>query len=283
MAGTGTKTDPYVVSTWAELSAKMQESGVYIKLSEQGGVIDLNDEFPDGISRIEVRCREVQGNNWKIRNLYIKDKVALSADNSAGGDWVSEINDLHFLNIVCQNGTLVCGNYASLMKFNRCQFSGIFSSNNQETVMNGYSFGFITLDRCSLNFKINNCNTFYKIILCQCNIKLSGIGEAIVANKFDNCYLSGNYKSTNADAIILEAISSTGPSGSCYSVVDIELSSYKDNAKVTSEGELSNMVLINTDKIQSGVSIAETLNKVTTIQLTDAEYLSSIGFPIGVD
>lgn len=281
MTGTGTKTDPYVVSTWAELSAKMQESGVYIKLSEQGGVIDLNDEFPDGISKIEVKCREVQGNNWQIRNLYIKDKIALAAENSAGGDWVSEINDLHFLNIVCQNGTLVCGNYASLMKFNRCQFSGIFSSNNQETVMNGYSFGFITLDRCSLNFKINNCNTFYKIILCQCNIKLSGTGGAIVNNKFDNCYLSGNYKSTAA--IILEAISFVGTGASCYSVVDIELSSYKDNAKVTSEGELSNMVLINTDKIQSGVSIAETLNKVTTIQLTDAEYLSSIGFPIGVD
>lgn len=281
MTGTGTKTDPYVVSTWAELSAKMQESGVYIKLPEQGGVIDLNDEFPDGISEIDVKCREVQGNNWQIRNLYIKDKIALAAKNWAGGDWVSEINDLHFLNIVCQNGTLVCGGYASLMKFNRCQFSGIFSSNNQETVMNGYSFGFITLNRCSLNFKINNCNTFYEIILCQCNIKLSGTGGAIADNKFDNCYLSGNYKST--DATILEAISFVGTGASCYSVVDIELSSYKDNAKVTSEGELSNMVLINTDKIQSGVSIAETLNKVTTIQLTDAEYLSSIGFPIGVD
>ena len=50
MTGTGTQTDPYIVDNWADFVTALGTSGAYVSFPEVGGVLDMNDIAPEGLS-----------------------------------------------------------------------------------------------------------------------------------------------------------------------------------------------------------------------------------------
>jgi hypothetical protein len=70
--GTGTIDDPYLVTTHAELRAKVVEDFCYIKLKND---IDFNnDTVLWGWETLELKCAQIDGDNHKITNCYVYQK-----------------------------------------------------------------------------------------------------------------------------------------------------------------------------------------------------------------
>ena len=70
--GTGTINDPYLVTTPAELRAKVVEDFCYIKLKND---IDFNnDTVLWGWETLELKCAQIDGDNHKITNCYVYQK-----------------------------------------------------------------------------------------------------------------------------------------------------------------------------------------------------------------
>lgn len=140
MNGTGTQTDPYIPATWDEFVTAVGKSGVYVSLPEGGGTFDMNEIAPEGGIMIEIKCTEIQGNDWVIKNAY-----NISFNISSG---YKKISRLHFLNFYHMRNLHFINN-GSDSTISECKFSGISTSPSSYSVIsNG------TLRRCSFNFKL---------------------------------------------------------------------------------------------------------------------------------
>ena len=67
MAGSGIQSDPYLVSTWAELFEKANENDKYIKIEDD---IEVLLEYPDGDAPTLVLNSYVDGDNKTISRWY---------------------------------------------------------------------------------------------------------------------------------------------------------------------------------------------------------------------
>lgn len=75
--GTGTIDDPYLVTTSAELRAKVVEDFCYIKLKND---IDFNnDTVLWGWETLELKCAQIDGDNHKITNCYVYQKSFMAS------------------------------------------------------------------------------------------------------------------------------------------------------------------------------------------------------------
>ena len=86
-----------------------------------------------------------------------------------------------------------------------------------------------------------------------------------------NSYLGGSIGKTSSNKIDF--------SKSVSSVINC----YIKASGIVYDNDKTYGVLINSDKVDSAITIPDGLNAVTTEQLKDDNYLDSIGFPIGVD
>ena len=70
MQGTGTQADPYIPYEWDEVLEAIEASGVYVKFPDTAGEYDMNTLYPEGVPRIRIRCTQINGNGWNIKNIY---------------------------------------------------------------------------------------------------------------------------------------------------------------------------------------------------------------------
>lgn len=269
ITGTGTQQDPYVVTTWAELAEKAAESDVYIKI---GNDINLNDEYPEGIStQFTIKCASIDGDGKTIKNLYFKSGRLFYCEYNR--TW----KNTNIINFVLGDGTNSAafhynGTIYNTLTFKNCKLSGRLNSgpNNSNRVI--LASGRLKFDRCSLNIYFSeNTSTLSNspdwrdlVTFLYCNCNFTGVTDKGLNMLLDNSYIKGSLPSAT-----ISTTSSVG-TGSLYSVLDITV------AECTG-GSGTNLVLCNSEKCST---ISEYLTSVTTAQLTNATYLDGIGFPI---
>lgn len=269
ITGTGTQADPYVVTTWAELASKVSESGKYIKL---GNDIDLNDEYPEGLtSGLTINCAEIDGDGKTIKNLYFKSGRLFYCEGNR--TW-KNTNILNFVLGDGNNGAAFHynGTVYNTLTFKQCKLSGRLNSGLNDNNRVILASGRLKFNRCSLNIYFSeNTSTLAKspdwrdvVTLLYCNCNFTGVTDKGLNMVLDNSYVKGTLENAT--------ISTTASSGtaSIYSVLDITV------AECTG-GNGTNLVLCNSEKCST---ISEYLTSVTSAQLTSAAYLDSIGFPI---
>ena len=271
ITGTGTSADPYVVTTWAELASKTSETGVYIKL---GNNIDMNTEYPEGLtSGLTVNCNQIDGDGKTVKNLYLKSGALITC---AGRN--STWKNTELLSWSIGNGSNAAsitynGNTSGTYTFNQCKLSGRLNGGSGANASYLAATGRIKFYRSSINMQMTantstvnmsadwrNCCTME-----YCNVNFTGETDKTLNIVAVNSYIKGTLASATLNA-------TRYPDGqvSTYSVLDITAAAFTANSAI-------NMVLANSEKCSS---IEQYLTSVTTAQLTNATYLSGIGFPI---
>lgn len=271
ITGTGTQVDPYVVTTWAELASKTSETDVYIKL---GNNIDMNTEYPEGLtSGLTVNCAQIDGDGKTVKNLYLQSGALITC---AGRN--STWKNTELLNWSIGNGSNAAsitanGNTSGTYTFNRCKLSGRLNGGSGNSTSFLAKSGRIKFYRSSINFQMTanastidmsgdwrNCCTME-----YCNVNFTGETAETLNIVLVNSYIKGALASATLNA-------TRYPDGqvSTYSVLDITAAAFTANSA-------TNLVLANSEKCSS---IGQYLTSVTTSQLTNATYLSGIGFPI---
>ena len=281
MTGTGVQADPFIVDNWPDFVTAAGTSGAYVAFPTTPGVIDMNDVAPGGVEETTVRCANIQGNGWSVKNLYCAgDNVFRAVGNVS-------VSDLHFLNFYVdfqnENNKFFWNQGLNYLETSLigCQFSGeLHSSASSQNVglfcNSGYS-SFIRRYRCALNVKLDNsCALFYASGTSNTNnnlsfttIKLSGNSEKNIAGDYINCLFTGKSKAAEA------AITYNGRSN--FNVFDVD---FKEAAAFSCSAPSGSLNLINSDKLPAGAVIGTGFVGVTTAQLGDAAYLASLGFPI---
>ncbi|MDE7363331.1 MAG: hypothetical protein K2N27_00360 [Ruminococcus sp.] len=270
MTGTGTQTDPYIVSTWEDFKTAISTNGAYVELDAD---IDMNEEAPEGISKIDVNNVTLDGKNHAIKNLVANDGFLHSGTRNSNS-YISDLKILNFVNRGTNN--LIKLTNSVTIYFQHCTIIGINASTAKTiTVDSGGSstpashiyFTATDEDGCLLN--INICSGGFasgNIDITDSYVKLSG-EKWTDSNSWhlNNSYVEGKISGSKFE--------------NCYnSVIDAEC---PDNSNFT-VSNCSNL-LVNTDKFTGTFSTETGIKKVKAEQLIDAEYLESIGFPIGVE
>jgi hypothetical protein len=288
MTGTGTQTDPYIVSEYADFIEAIQTSDVYVKCADNT-VWDFNEIAPTGLKDvINVNCSEINGNNAVLINITIDTARDVFDFNVA-----TTIKNLNFLNFYLVRKTenypalFWCG--SSNVDFVNCKISGMLQDNT-------YLFGKSTSSRnvkfreSSINLRLNNGGLGY--------YNGSDPVESEYAGEYINTIveLSGQHGSTRTNpAMYLDNSTVTGncaflnntlPIAGINSAVDIKLpdTQYVSRAYAGWSNYLSvSKIVVNTDKAVIYDSDAGYYIKANTEQIKNAEYLLSKGFPIGVE
>lgn len=265
MTGTGTNIDPFVVSNWSELKSSAEQNDVYIRLS-YNDEWNMNNEYPEGIPLITLRCAEIDGNNSVIKNLRASGGVF-----TYGGK-----------NTVIKNLTF------ESMYLSNCVFLYWQSPNTEYTLcslvnvkIGGELYGAalssvyhlpVIFNRCSISLYLSNgeFNNDSDATFSNCDIRLIGTMNAVSNIVLKSSRLQGNIESVGELGYF------TIKGASEYSVVDMSMINYSE---ITANGDI-NGVLINIDKTGN----AEVNNKfiqATSEQMLDAEWLHAHGFPCG--
>ncbi|MDE6520063.1 MAG: hypothetical protein K2K91_06360 [Ruminococcus sp.] len=240
-------------------------SGAYIELDTD---IDMNEVAPEGISKITIANVTLDGKNHAIKNLVANEGFLNYSLNSA---YILNLKILNFVNRGTDN-FIKLGNSCRLY-FKHCIISGINASTGKiiYTSTGTYSSDvrFVATDEGGCMINVNICSGEFalgNVKATDSYVKLSGENWSDTTRWYlNNSYVEGKISGNSFY--------------DCYnSVIDAECS---ENSNFT-VSNCSNL-LVNTDKFTGTFSTETGIKKVTAEQLTDAEYLESIGFPIGVE
>ena len=280
LSGSGTSTDPYIVSTYEEMlfatgasyiyqvklidrDTKMYKYGdIYCIYDDSLTTIDFNDITPSGYtSGIEIRAN-VDFNGWTLRNIRINTGgyIALSSltknmrllntlvfDASPFG-WFNNVHD-------------------SIIQIE--QYSSV-SNPTFTTAGNLYNSSLSVYNRSNSSYKMNGGrNTFYVY-----NSKIhadmdSENGYVIFGDmKIDNSLITGrgNGSTISGNNFIYWITNS---------IIDLEY----DNSMTF---YIASNTIYNSDKIPNQSPVSG-LTGLTTEQLKTASEIAATGFPIGVD
>lgn len=265
MTGTGTQADPYIVDNWTDFVTALKTDTAYIRLSAD---IDMNETYPQGISStISVTAYSVNGNGFGIYNLRAKSRLFSTTNNNR-----CYFSNIDFLKLINDSGEFWYGHFS----FQNCRFTG---------VLNGGIF-FDSYDSFSVSRYIYLSAN--KNGGCFCNFALNGgyfhtSGSAgqylfLTDSRFIFSGLlddrTGYFKSNNCS---FEGILTTKSSYFIghKNIVNAEI---KSNQSIGVDSN-SHILIVNSDKVEDGAkSIYSGYTAVTTAQLSDRDYLTSIGF-----
>lgn len=244
------------VNTFAELAAAISQTGNTVILDND---IDFNDEYPEGYSGSSISINsDLDGGGHVIRTL--------TSERDVFGSGSATISNISFLDMYVMPGSRV---FMCNPTFKDCTFSGILQGGQ----LFGDSSSSPSFEHCGLNFR-HNGGTFMSgnwnssANLKRCHFKITGYKD-VSKLALQNSLLEGEFSSLSL--------------GNSYgkmqaSVINADVTGNVTNGSYQSD---TNSVLVNSDRV--GGTIGNYLTAVTSQQLHDAEYLASIGFPIGVD
>lgn len=268
MTGSGTQADPYILTTWQELIASRGQSTYSVW---QGGDLDFNTIAPNGFTSNVKIYGAVNFNNATFKNLYIKNG-GLYFYNGVGS-----IQKLNLINcyIIPQYSAISFGtalyNYVNDVKISMLVTP---SADDKEAINCGYSNGYLYFDRCAItvdcitpySFFLSSSLGDYKDCTFNFNIKQSStVLSKREMSTFINCKVNGRVLNTSGNSIGL----GSSNSGTFF---NFDSGTYTASSTVTSVYDSGKCTITGTNVIGC-----------TTAQLGNAEYLRSVGFPIGVD
>lgn len=275
ITGTGTQADPFKPTTWEEFLSCTTTDSVYTELPEGGGTFDMNDYYPEGITSTIPLRGFINGNGWTIKNAVYSGRYGaflVSSSNSYGK--VVGLNFFNFRFTTNITGAVFIEGGNSGTMFRLCQFSGLVDNTGAQYCAITRGNEAMALERCSYNIQIDCHAKSARTVSLDtgnwsasahyCNVRVTGMSDYDTLNITPNStYISGSIKSIRIEDRGL---------GAKESVIDTECDviSYAIGS--------ATMTLVNTDKYSG--SLPNGCIGVTTEQLKDAEYLSSLGFPI---
>ena len=275
-----------IVNSWSEFieaNAADNTQEIEFDANAENKVIDFNIEAPQGLLTSIRHTGKIIGNGWVLKNIY-----ALKNFLDCGS-----IDNLKFINFYSRGdsflklvGSTITG--GNRRDFTNCVFTGITSSSLFFGLFDKAKTSRPSLNDCAFNlicandtFKLFEGSTYgsydqYKPYVRNCDIRLKLPTGNVSSNSLMNTAYIENckfYFETNGDTIAINT------DGYCKTSVFMG----KGNSGVGIKSNSANLANIySTTAFPNTVSDTDLIG-CTDAQLTDAEYLSSIGFPIGVD
>lgn len=294
MTGTGTASDPYIVSNWAEFCQVKDETKKYIRFADaENKLINLNDEVPDGYTTtFTVTAREVDFNGWTIKNLTVRITTGSNAAFRLGGTTNTLLKNGIFDTIKTTTGnaltdktTYYCGKYENCIITGRCSFWGTAPSIIGHDRQENYA-------KCSVNLEIlasapvHTCPRRTDQLFDQSAVKLS----FICTSTADTDYLMTIMGLFQDSKLIVEF---SAPDNSREkSVKTINFAPYKTSSSstaliyseftvcATTDATAPSKNLIDSDTSPLSADSTAFYTPVTDQQFRDTAYLRSIGFDI---
>ena len=294
MIGTGTQADPYIVSTWADFKTAIAASGAYVVLDPDASskVIDLNGSDTNPVTdRLDFNCASLEGNGWRIRNLYFSSTADHLLNSDTGCN--HEIKNLHFDNLVCNNGakSLLCMPKSTMTA---CSFTGMkYFAAGAYLLVAGSSTHSMTCKSCTFAMQAQGSGIPYGIAtrcdFTDCNFMLDmpftveggRRGNLFSYSGLEDCLMRGSL-----------ALSGTGNSGLLYitdgnkpmknSFIAVEFTNTSEYTIGLYPVKATATSCIVKDLIGSGITYynGDNIQYVTAAQGKDAAYLNSVGFPV---
>lgn len=274
MTGSGTENAPFLVDNWADfMTIDTNSAEIFVRWADsENKVIDFNNIQPEGFSETVNFPAHVDFNGWTLKNFHSTANSYSIKHNFSSDTTIENLILENFYINSSYSSSLFYG--AFLLK--NCIISGFVQCSASTTVFQGCG-----LHDCSLNIKLNATNftivsesgfsspksqiTNSDVIL---DISCSGSTNATLCNSIiRNSRISGKIQS-NAQKITL------GNTSSMSNVFNLET-----NSSLTYTGTA--ISVYNSDFATAPAS--KSFIGVTSEQLKNAEYLYSIGFPIGVE
>lgn len=256
MTGSGTQANPYIVNTWSDfITAATISTDTYIEFVPNT-VIDLNNVQPEGFSSALSLAGHIDGKNSVIKNLVVNDRYGRIFDVSG-----LDMKNISFLNMRGSRKIFERLMSTSSLTLYKCQFSGRLDSPDDIIYMSRGS-----CSRCSFTLEIHgsgnvrfNWDSDYSVQYCRIDISGTNTGSYISIGNVSNCYVTGKHSTK------IKVYGNTN-------VVDFTAPAFESD-------NFASNILVNSDKCSSIQSLSG-VHAVTSAQLIDASYLSSIGFPI---
>lgn len=261
------------VNSFAEFVAAVAVAGDTVVLPVKAKW-ELNDLYPEGYNGdINLHCAEIQGNGTTINNLHIFGRFYKKYE--------LHINDLNITNFVCD---LTSTNYprdncfigsdgadTGDLYIDGCIMSGVCNNNVEK-----FSYKAPKLNRCSMNlqFTRNNGTTgiLYGLSATYCRIRQ----ECTKASSVD---LSG-CRFCEIDLQIPNATNNN--TVNFFSAVGCKIIGNAGGARTTNGSYSRDFPCIIIDTFSTNQSAMTYVPAVTFVQMYDAAYLASLGFPVGV-
>lgn len=296
MTGTGTENDPYIVSNWTDFVTAIGTNEAYVEFPKQlslttdteikkgklyvdsnGDVVvnptiaglstyyentfklDQNNYYPEGLTNyITFSCHSFNGCGGVIANLYSLDTnvfrhVAYTVNDSIKNVVFKNVRNARAQSFISRNSTA----------YGAFSFSGVMLSVGIDVAVTTAVTlfdGRISLQKSAVNVLANNngtvnINTSGSENTAYNNIEIIGENASFVMHNSQNTMIKGKVHQLTAN--------------NCnYSVADLEAD--------TITGSNNSAAIANSDKCSSITDFTS----VTSAQMIDAAYLSSIGFPI---
>ena len=264
MTGSGTENDPYIVETWEEFVSAFYASSKYITFPDDT-ILDFN-EIQNYSKKLTGRYNTVLGNGVNFRNITLETGAFISATNK------NTFDNMRFTNLYFTgDASFVASSLNNdWCYFINCQFAGIFQGNSKfnDSGDKLYFGKSLTSVGCGINLKLSEQAVFrataYSCYCYNCQLTL-------------DCESSASDTSINIYNSLIEG-NIGGANRSIWAVNCVLNANIETTFTNTNTGKVS---VANADKIGENGAVNGFV-AVTSEQLKNAEYLSSIGFPIGV-
>ena len=294
MIGTGTQTDPYIVSTLADLRTAAGTAGAYVEMDPDAStkILNLNGSATNPVTqRLDINCASLAGNGWRIRNLYFSspsDHFLVSTTTA-----VTQVSDLHFDNLVCNNGAKSLLSMANTT-LTGCSFTGVkYFAAEAYLLVAGSSTHSMSCKSCTFAMQAQGSGIPYGIAtrcdFTDCNFMLDmpfTVESGRRVNLFsysglEDCLMRGSITlSGTGNGGLLYITDGNKPMKNSFIAVEITNTSeytiglYPVKATATS--------CIVSDLIGSGITCnsGSNIQYVTAAQGKNAAYLNSVGFPV---
>lgn len=287
MTGTGTETDPFIISAkstpqqiWADFIQAIGTSGAYVQCPKDYA-LDMNKVAPEGWNTsTRWRAKQVYGNGFTICSLHSSCSTTwglFRLDSST--HYVHELNFDSFY----YTGTAAFfggDGYNSTSYFKKCGFFGIMANGSLFDAGNKTDFGVggENSKGCVFDIQFLGDSLFHK-------------GTYSMTHFFSTIIMHGNSTALqSATNVTFKSCRFLGKlpfpkfvlKGQ-YNVFDIDIAAGQEIAAGSVNGADMQACIINSDKVADGAILPDLLKPVTSVQMSDASYLSGIDFPIGVE
>lgn len=277
MTGTGTQTDPYIVSEYAEFITAITTSDVYVKCADNT-VWDMNEIDPTGEkyhnSNKSFNCTELDGNGAIINNLY----STISGGNTLFLVDNAVIKNLKFYNMNLTNGAAFFKVSSYYAQVSNCQFTGLLGEHAVLFWSSGSQYNPISVSESLISVELYGASKIVNGVYSFDNnlIEVSFISDNYTYSQVSFRYLQSCWFKGIFPFGRLTSGVNVSSSGGNYNVIDAEIRSEQLSLS------LNGTYVINTDKYNYDLPLTTYNNAIlaTEEQMRDPAYLRSKGFPV---
>ena len=280
MLGTGTRLDPYQITTVAEFRS-MNDATAYFKLMND---LDVNDtQWASGWTSVTLQFKEFDGNGYEIRNInYNGTGTAITVNTSN-----ATVKRANFNNFISAGSASCIRNTASNnLYFNECNFGFDVNTNHIFDVAGSTSY--VVFNRCAFTLSGVVLKQFNRLaygdnMMTNCHVNLSNLKlPNAISGSQELAFI--NLNATRVSILGKATKDATGTvrwfsqASQCFVAVDMADSLYKPT--IFSNRNPTTSCFYDKDLMGETLTAQTNVHALTTAQCKDKDYLNSIGFVV---